>query len=71
MYDKPEVKQLPYASTFWPAFPALTKTKPTTPESGEMIDASERRVAEIVSARCSPQTGIDNLALDLNRVLGD
>jgi multiple sugar transport system substrate-binding protein len=69
-YDKPEVKQLPYASTFLASAP-IAKAKPTVPESQEMIEASERRVAEIVSGRCSPQTGLDNLALDLQRILGD
>jgi multiple sugar transport system substrate-binding protein len=69
-YDKAEVKRLPYASTFL-ASAAIAKTKPTVPESGEMIEASELRVAEIVSGRCSPQTGLDKLALDLQRVLGD
>jgi len=28
-------------------------------------------LAEIVSGRCSPQTGLDNLALDLQGILGD
>jgi multiple sugar transport system substrate-binding protein len=69
-YDKPEVKQLSYASTFLASVP-IAKTKPTVPESGEMIEASERRLAEIVSGRCSPQTGLDNLALDLQGILGD
>jgi len=69
-YDKPEVKQLPYASAFL-ASVAIARIKPTVPESGEMIEASERRLAEIVSGRCSPQTGLDNLALDLQRILGD
>lgn len=69
-YDTTEVKQLPYVSTFLASVP-IAKTKPTVPESGEMIEASEHRVAEIVSGHSSPQTGLDNLALDLQRILGD
>ncbi|MGC1449653.1 MAG: extracellular solute-binding protein [Candidatus Sulfotelmatobacter sp.] len=69
-YDNPEVKQLAYASAFL-ASVAVAKAKPTVPESAKMIEASERRVAEIVSGQCSPQTGLDKLALDLKTILGD
>ena len=30
----------------------------------------ERRVSEIVSGKASPQAGLDNLALDLQHILG-
>jgi multiple sugar transport system substrate-binding protein len=69
-YDNPEVKQLPYVSAFLAGVP-IAKAKPTVVESAQMIAASERRVAEIVSGRSAPQTGLDNLALDLQRILGD
>jgi multiple sugar transport system substrate-binding protein len=69
-YDNPEVKQLPYTPTFLASVP-VAKEKPTIPESAQMIEASERRLSEIVSGRSSAQTGLDNLALDLQHILGD
>jgi multiple sugar transport system substrate-binding protein len=69
-YNNPEVKRLPYVSAFLESVP-FAKGKPTVLESAQMIEASEHRVAEIVSLQSSPQTGLDNLALDLQRILGD
>ncbi len=69
-YDNPEVRQLPYTFAFLASVP-VAKAKPSIPESAQMIEASERRVSEIVSGRTSAQTGLDNLALDLQRILGD
>jgi multiple sugar transport system substrate-binding protein len=69
-YDSPQVKQLAYTSSFL-AGVAIAKPKPTVPESAQMIDAMERRVSEIVSGHSSAQTGLDDLALDLQHILGD
>lgn len=69
-YDSPQVKELPYTSTFLASVP-IAKPKPTLPESAQMIEAMKRRVSEIVSGRSSAQTGLDNLALDLQHILGD
>jgi multiple sugar transport system substrate-binding protein len=69
-YDNPEVKHLPYTSAFLASVP-VAREKPTIPESAQMIEASERRLSEIVSGRSAPQTGLDNLALDLQRILGN
>jgi multiple sugar transport system substrate-binding protein len=68
-YDTPRVKQLPYTPAFLASVP-VAKPKPTVPESAQMIDAMERRVSEIVSGRSSAQSGLDNLALDLQHILG-
>jgi multiple sugar transport system substrate-binding protein len=69
-YDHPEVKQLPYASTFLASVP-VAKEKPTIPESAEMIAAMEHHLSDIVSGRSSSQAGLDSLALDLQRILGN
>ena len=68
-YDSPQVKALPYAPTFL-ASVAIAKPKPTIAESAEMIEAMERRVSDIVKGRNSAQTGLDDLALDLQHILG-
>jgi hypothetical protein len=69
IYDRPEVKVPPYTAAFLSSIP-VARAKPTLPESGQMIEAMERRVAEIVAGRFSPQTGLDTLAVDLQRILG-
>ncbi len=35
-----------------------------------MTEASERRLSEIVTGKESPQSGLDKLALDFNKILG-
>jgi multiple sugar transport system substrate-binding protein len=69
-YDDSRVKKIPYASTFVASVP-VTKEKPTIPEESEMVEAMESHLSEIVSGKVSPQTGLNNLALDLERILGD
>jgi len=70
IYDNSDVKQLPYTSIFLASVP-VAESKPTIPESAQMIDASEQRISDIVSGRSSVQAGLDNLAFDLQRILGD
>jgi len=69
-YDNSAVQQLAYTSAFLTSV-AVAKEKPTIPESAQMVEASERRLSDIVTGRSSAQTGLDNLALDLQRILGD
>src|SRR5262249_13981441 len=69
-YEDPRVKELPYTSTFLKSVP-VAKSKPTIPESNQMPEAMETRVSEIVSGRTSAQAGLDSLALDIQRILGD
>jgi multiple sugar transport system substrate-binding protein len=69
-YEDAEVTRLPYTSTFLASVP-VAKPKPTIPESAEMIDAMEHHLSEIVSGHVSPQAGLDSLALDLQRILGN
>jgi multiple sugar transport system substrate-binding protein len=69
-YEDPKVRDIPYTSTFVASVP-LAKAKPTIPESGEMTEAMERHLSEIVSGRTSAQAGLDSLALDLQRILGN
>jgi multiple sugar transport system substrate-binding protein len=69
-YDDSQVRDIPYTSTFLASVP-VAKEKPTIPESGQMIEAMERRVSDIVSGRSTPQVGLDSLALDLQRILGN
>jgi len=70
VYDDPNVKAIPYTSTFLASVP-VAKSKPTIPESAAMIEAMERHVADILNGRASAQSGLDSLALDLQHILGD
>jgi len=69
-YDDPKVKTIPYTSIFLASVP-VAKEKPTIPESAQMTEAMERRLSEIISGKTSPQVGLDSLALDLQRILGN
>jgi hypothetical protein len=64
----PSITALPYTSSFLASVP-VAKAKPTIPESAQMTEAMEHRVFEIVSGRFSAQSGLDNLALDLQHIL--
>lgn len=68
VYDAPAVKALPYTTAFVASVP-VARPKPTVPESEQMIDASERRLFEIVSGKTSAQAGLDALAVDLQNIL--
>jgi multiple sugar transport system substrate-binding protein len=69
-YNNPAAIALPYTSAFVASVP-VAKPKPTIPESPAMTEAMERRVFEIVSGRSSPQAGLDNLALEIQHILGN
>ncbi|MGA8438095.1 MAG: extracellular solute-binding protein [Candidatus Sulfotelmatobacter sp.] len=68
-YEDEQVKRLPYAPSFLAAVP-VGIGKPTIPESPQMTDAMVHRLAEIVSGKKTPQAGLDDLALDLQKILG-
>jgi multiple sugar transport system substrate-binding protein len=67
-YEAQPVQNLPFTSVFLASVP-IAKPKPTVPESDQMTQAAVRRLSEIVSGRCSAQQGLDQLALDLERIL--
>lgn len=69
-YEVPTIKNPPYMSIFLKGIPRGIP-KPTIPESDEMTQAAVDRLSEIVSGKISPQAGLDSLALDLKRILGD
>ena len=69
-YDDPTVRELPYTSTFLASVP-IAKAKPTIPESAQMTDAMVRHLSDIVNRRDSAQAGLDSLALELQRILGN
>jgi multiple sugar transport system substrate-binding protein len=69
VYGAPAVQALPYTAAFVASVP-VARPKPTVPESEQMIDASERRLFEIVSGQRPAHAGLDALALDLQRILG-
>jgi multiple sugar transport system substrate-binding protein len=68
-YDDSRVKEKPYTPTFLASVP-VAREKPTIPESSQMTEAAERRLSEIVTGKASPQSGLDQLALDLEKILG-
>ena len=69
-YDNPEIRALPYSSAFLASLPVAIP-KPSIPESDEMTQATVRHLSEIVSGRATAQGGLDNLALELQRTLGE
>lgn len=69
VYEDSRVKEKPYTSVFLASVP-IAKEKPTIPESSQMTEAAERRLAEIVTGKESAQSGLDKLALDLQNILG-
>jgi len=69
-YDNPSVRELPYTSAFLASVP-VAKAKPTIPESAQMTDAMVRHLSDIVNRRYPAQEGLDDLALELQRILGD
>jgi multiple sugar transport system substrate-binding protein len=69
-YDDSAVMAIPYTPTFLASVPVAVP-KPTIPEANRMTEAMERRVFEIVSGKSSPKGGLDNLALDIQGILGN
>ncbi|HTZ60529.1 MAG TPA: extracellular solute-binding protein [Acidobacteriaceae bacterium] len=69
VYEDPKVKQLPYVPAFLASVP-IAKEKPTIPEASQMTDAAERRLSEILTGKESARNGLDELALDLQQILG-
>jgi ABC-type glycerol-3-phosphate transport system substrate-binding protein len=70
VYDDPKVKQMPYTTAFLASVPSA-KEKATIPESSAMIDAAEHRLSEIVTGKETAKAGLDQLAVDLQQILGD
>ncbi len=69
-YDNPAVLARPYTSAFAASIP-IAKVKPTIAQSAEMTEAMERRLFEVISGKSSAQAGLDSLAVDLQRILGN
>jgi multiple sugar transport system substrate-binding protein len=69
VYDDARVKQVPYTAAFLASVP-IAEEKPTIPESSQITEVAERRLAEIVAGKESAQSGLDKLALDLQQILG-
>jgi multiple sugar transport system substrate-binding protein len=68
-YEDTKVKELPYTTAFLADLPVAVG-KPTIPESSQITDAMVARLSEIVSGKSTPQSGLDQLALDLKSILG-
>jgi multiple sugar transport system substrate-binding protein len=69
VYDDPAVKQIPYTAAFLASVPTA-KGQSTIPESPQMIEVAERRLSEILTGKESARNGLDQLALDLQQILG-
>ena len=69
-YGDSNVKQIPYVSTFLAAVD-VAKGKPTIPESPRMTEAMVLRLSQIVSGKKNPKAGLDQLAVDLQTILGE
>jgi multiple sugar transport system substrate-binding protein len=68
-YGDPAVKAIPYTSTFLASVP-IAIAKPTIPEASKIADATAQRISDILTGKDSPQTGLDKLALDIQKLLG-
>lgn len=69
-YADANVKQIPYVSTFLAAVD-VAKGKPTIPQSPKMTEAMVQRLSEIVSGKNNPKVSLDQLAVDLQTILGE
>ena len=69
-YDDARVRALPYTAAFLASI-GSSKPKATIPESPQITDASVRQLSRIVSGKSSPQVGLDDLALDIQKILGN
>ncbi len=68
-YDDPAVKAIPYTPTFLASVP-IAIAKPTIPEASKIADATAQRISDILTGKDSPQSGLDKLALDIQKLLG-
>ena len=68
-YNDLQVAALPYSPIFLSSV-AYANPKPTVPESEEMTQAAVKRLSEVVTGKLPVQSGLDILALDLQRILG-
>ena len=69
-YDDPAVKAIPYTPMFLASIP-IAVPKPTIPEASKIAEVTAQRVSDILTGKDSPQDGLDKLALDIQKLLGD
>ena len=69
IYDDPQVQKIPYVPTFLASVP-IGKPKPTIPESSQITEVMTQRLSEIVTKKRTPKQGLDQMALDIQRILG-
>ena len=69
-YDDPQVKKIPYVSTFLASIP-IAVAKPTIPESAEITEIMQRNLSQIVTKRVTPKQGLDAMAVQIHQLLGD
>jgi PAS domain S-box-containing protein len=70
IYEDPQVKAIPYVPTFLASIP-VGRPKPTVPESSQMTEVMQQKLSEIVTKKRTPQEGLDSMAVELQRILGD
>lgn len=68
-YEDPRVRAIPYVPVFLQSIP-IAIPKPTIPESEQITEVMQRRLSEIVTRKKSPQEGLNDMALEIQRILG-
>jgi multiple sugar transport system substrate-binding protein len=68
-YEDPRVKQIPYIPTYLSSIPVAIP-KPTIPESEQITEVMQRGLSEILTRKRSPKEGLDMLATEIQRILG-
>ncbi len=69
-YDDAAIKAIPYTPAFLANIPVAVG-KPTIPEAAKIADATAQRLSDILTGKDSPQDGLNKLALDIQRLLGE
>lgn len=68
-YNDAHVRALPYVNVFLESMPVAIP-KPTIPESPQIAEDMERGLRAIVTRKCSPQQGLDAMAVEIHKILG-
>ncbi|MGH9432492.1 MAG: ABC transporter substrate-binding protein [Terriglobia bacterium] len=68
-YHDARVRALPYGSAFLEGVPVAIP-KPTIPQSPQIVEEMERGLRAIVTRKCSPQQGLDAMAVEIQKILG-
>jgi multiple sugar transport system substrate-binding protein len=70
VYENKDVMAIPYVPTFYSGL-SHGIPKPTFPESNQLTEVIQRGLSSIVTKQLSPKAGLDAIAREIKRVLGN